>query len=484
MLHDLVERREAVRLQVTLRGPVTALAERAVLRTADGLVLFVRTADHAGVEAMTRLLMADGGRIEVLSDPSPAEVAQAVSLDALFIEAEDRARALMTPLASVGGLGGVLRADLEQVVSQRRKIPEAANQIMRMADGRKTVAQLIAAAPYDELLTARIIGKLFDTQVLVSAAPEAIDAGALVGLPPGWELPDRGWGETAELPGEDDLEVEGPDVTGDIATWLSTGGAPTPFMSDAAFAQAFVSPADEEAQAAPRSRNLLSKDPTTSASTRTADFDPETESTLETARPGRRPSFRLVAGVMVVVVAAIGSLLFMGGRGARNTGSTEERADAPPVMTPLAPEAPLSLEPEPDLVGPAPDALRRTISAVDAPADIREAEGLWKTGQFGDAEKVLRRLRAERPTDSTVFVLSGQVFVDTGRLQKANEMANRALELNRQSFRAWVLKGTVQQFAKQSRQALAAYRRALILGPNHEMSDEIRAVVAQLERDL
>ncbi|MCB9645489.1 MAG: tetratricopeptide repeat protein [Deltaproteobacteria bacterium] len=133
---------------------------------------------------------------------------------------------------------------------------------------------------------------------------------------------------------------------------------------------------------------------------------------------------------------------------------------------------------------PAPDGLRPTVAGPDAPEDVREAESLVEAERYHDAERLLRQLRATRPADPAVFILSGMVYVDTNRLGAAGHMADQALALDRRSFRAWVLKGSVLQFQRRDQQALEAYQRALVLGPSHPMSDEIRALVSQLERKV
>ncbi|MEM7675439.1 MAG: hypothetical protein AAF449_05490 [Myxococcota bacterium] len=473
----LVSRNDALRLQVMLRGPVTAMAERVVLRVAQGRVHLVRTADHFGVDALVRICLAEGGAIEVLRDPPPKRPDDATSFSEIFDKAETKARQIFAALEKTEGLGAVLRADLDQVMVQSRKMPDVANQVMRLADGRRTVAELLGASPYDEVMTARIVSKLYDVGVLTEdlSQPRASNASSeVVGAPPQWVMPRQGWGDTSELPGEDALEVEGPEVTGDVAQWLSAGDAPPPLMSDDAFAAAFFSGA--EGEEAPTDRGNV---PASAASSRPA---------IKAApRASVGPLQMRIAGGAVVAVVAIGSFLVFGGQKAESNSESAAmsaaRAAAALDDIPLAPEPDLNGPPEDDLRGPAPDALRRTIAPPDAPSDVREAESLWETGQYADAERLLRDLRRARRRDSTVFILSGQVFVDTGKLDLADAMANRALMLNRRSFRAWVLKGSVQQFKKNNRKALAAYRRALKLGPNHEMSDEIRSVVEQLENE-
>ncbi|MEO1338895.1 MAG: hypothetical protein AAFV29_24850, partial [Myxococcota bacterium] len=157
----LVSRNDPLRLQVTLHGPVTAMAERVVLRVARGCVHLVRTADHFGVDALVRVLLADSGTVEVLRDPPPKKLDDAPSFPSIFDKAETKARQIFAALESTDGLGAIMRADLDQIVAQSKKMPEVANKVMRLADGKRTVAELLAASPYDEVMTARILSKLY-----------------------------------------------------------------------------------------------------------------------------------------------------------------------------------------------------------------------------------------------------------------------------------------------------------------------------------
>lgn len=131
---------------------------------------------------------------------------------------------------------------------------------------------------------------------------------------------------------------------------------------------------------------------------------------------------------------------------------------------------------------PSPDGMRATVAAPDAPEMVRSAEALIESERYAEADRLLKRLRRTRPDDPAVLILSGMVYVDTNRLQAAGRMADEALALDRRSFRAWVLKGSVLQFQRRDLQAVDAYERALKLGPDHPMSGQLRAVVASLQR--
>ena len=54
--------------------------------------------------------------------------------------------------------------------------------------------------------------------------------------------------------------------------------------------------------------------------------------------------------------------------------------------------------------------------------------------------------------------------------------------IDSRTYRAWVLLGSVQQFRGRKSEAIAAYERAMKLGPNHPMASEIESVLLELRR--
>ena len=200
-------RGDPLRLQVTLRGASTVLADRVVLSVAEGRVHLARTVDRFGVDAVVRILLAEGGSVEPIPEVPPTVLADAPTFESMFAQAERQARQVLDPVEPLGGLGTVLKADLDNLVAMLRQIPDAANRIMRLADGRRNVAQLLVASPYDEGLTARIVGKLHRMGILLPTTPTGpasgsrdipvrAETGAAVGATE-WLMPNRGWGETS-----------------------------------------------------------------------------------------------------------------------------------------------------------------------------------------------------------------------------------------------------------------------------------------------
>lgn len=192
----------------------------------------------------------------------------------------------------------------------------------------------------------------------------------------------------------------------------------------------------------------------------------------------------LIIGIALLALLLFGVLLFGGGsdgpEGPPDTGLPAVAVPTATVATATVATATVA-EPVED-EAPSPDGMRPTVAAPDAPEAVRDAEALVQAERFDEAERALRRLRRTRPSDPAVFTLSGIVYVDTDRLADANRMADRALRLDRRSYRAWVLKGSVLQFQQKREAALRAYRRALKLGPEHPMTPQIRVIVRGLER--
>jgi tetratricopeptide (TPR) repeat protein len=121
------------------------------------------------------------------------------------------------------------------------------------------------------------------------------------------------------------------------------------------------------------------------------------------------------------------------------------------------------------------------IAGPDAPEDVKEAERLLNAQRYPDAAKLLSQLRSSRPNDPAVWVLSGQLHVDSkGRLDLASEAANRALAIDPKFYRAWVLKGSVLQFLGKQKPAADAYRKAIQLEPEHPMSAELKTILEHM----
>ena len=69
--------------------------------------------------------------------------------------------------------------------------------------------------------------------------------------------------------------------------------------------------------------------------------------------------------------------------------------------------------------------------------------------------------------------------------QEDSELATkytlRAIRINSKDYRAWVLKGVLEQTDENVVSAVDSYKKALNLEPDHPMSPELRVVLKGLE---
>lgn len=538
------------RVLLLLDGEVRGLCDEVRIRTAPGRLVQVRAGAREGARALGLAYLAVGGRVETAVDPRPGGAGAWTPLSEVAAEARVWADSIRDLLRPLGGLSAVLRAAADRLAALQ-EVPELARKVAALADGRRTVARILADAGVDELLAVRVLQRLqLEGAVEVLAPDDERDPLLPAPRPEGsqFSMPRQGWGDTSALPETDREEFEGQAVATDVRHWLHDQTAPPTLLSEEAFLGAYSQPeapaaSREPAPEAPTgppgpALEPALEDPTpvasapepSAASAPTPQEDPpppepalhavptpppsappagvvapEAASKVRQGVPysTRRPEPAadedddmlkeagvggsgpwLVLGALAIVVVAIFALLSGGDDlpPAKDAGVMVPPVPTATVATSSVSTATVSTATVSE--APAPDGLRPTVAAPDAPEAVRDAEALVASERYADAERALARLRRTRPDDPAVMILSGMVYVDTNRLRRANRMADRALALDRRSFRAWVLKGSVLQFQRKDKRALDAYQRALKLGPDHPMSDQLRAVVGALERRI
>ncbi len=444
-----------------LEGAAAGIAKTVVVVMLEGRLADAVAGPRRGLDALTVLALAEGGALvgEAIAPPpgDPARLPDAVGL---YRQAVANAAEVARRIAPLGGLGAKPVSDVDRLVAELSQIPDAANAVLRLVDGRSTTAAVLGRSPHDLTLTARILERLCASEVVIPPAtvlPEPIDESGEVVVP----SPD---------------EMEGDAVNADVRQWLEDEEPPAQLLSPDAFQTAFgVAPG-------PGTRAPLEAPARVRASV-----------PLTTKRPVKRDEdedFFRAAGVrktsmstwIVLALAGValgmaGSLFLGGGRPARRPDSgvavvMPRDASTSSVTTASTTEtASTAIE----LVDGRPP-----IAGPDAPEDVKHAERLLNAGRYSDARALLDQLRKTRANDATVWILSGQVEVDVGRLNEANGLADRALELDPKSYRAWVLKGSVLQFLGRFTPARSAYEQAIALDPNHPMTPEIQSVLEQM----
>jgi tetratricopeptide (TPR) repeat protein len=531
VLQELASSATPKRLSITVDGVAKDLLPRLSIRVGGGRLIEARAGSVEGQRALTRFFLAHSGIVEVEPDQSPAQpLDRYAPLQTALQEAEGNAQALSALLQTVGGLEGVLVADLDELMTQLAHLPDAASAVLRLADGMRNVAAMLRDSPYEEVLTARILQRLFLSGVLCfTAEQDAIAEAPEQKQPFGAGEASTGWDMSSGLPTED--EFEGAGVEQDIRHWLAHEQVPEALLSDVSFSQAFAL-ADSPGSALQRSvvRSAMPEKTLASATVTPAPIredkserpapPPPPPRNSESAPSWPKPAFEPRAGEVPsqpeeiadgfdddeeldddrgghrvalwvgLAVAAIAILIAVLARkpepqaDPREDQRAEEQArviEQPnPSITATSAVATASAT-KPAVLTLQATSVRPPIAGPDAPEDVKKAEALLDAGSYAAAAKLLEQLRATRAGDAAVWVLSGQLYVDSGgRLQPAKDAAEKAIQIEPKFYRAWVLKGSVAQFMGNRKLARESYEKALALEPDHPMSSELRAITGQL----
>ncbi len=119
--------------------------------------------------------------------------------------------------------------------------------------------------------------------------------------------------------------------------------------------------------------------------------------------------------------------------------------------------------------------------AVDVESRRHYAETLFHRGAIKDAITQLEEARKLSTEDATLAVRLGELHLMTGNVAAARAAAEQALDIDPKLAGAWALRGRTWQAAKESRQALADFQRALSYEPE---STDVVLQVAELYRQL
>ncbi len=474
VLERLFRERSPRRLVAKLEGPAAGISSTVIITTFEGRIIEARAGHHGAVDALTVLALADGGEIESSPEPPPTrEAARYPDGIGLYRQAASNAAEIASLLAPLGGLAASPISDLDLLVTQLEQIPDAANVVLRLIDNRSTTAELLARSPHDLRLTARILQRLAASSIVVppaTVAPEPIDE------PIASEAPLVPGQVVAPAPDE----MEGEAVNADVQHWLAEEEPPPPLLSPDAFRSAFEKQTPERMMTPkPGTRAPLPEPSPAIMPPRTLRREEEDEFFRE-AGVGKTSMLTWALLAVAGIVLGIGASFLLAGPDSNEPIDTGMiAAVVPDAMTSTTSTvATASIA-----AGLGPDG-RPPIAGPDAPEDVKRAERLLNQGRYQDARDLLEQLRKTRPTDETVWILSGQVECDVGRLMEADSLADRALELNPKSYRAWVLKGSVLQFRGRFTQAQSAYQKALALDPKHPMTPEIQSVLEQMEKTI
>ncbi|MEL6105713.1 MAG: tetratricopeptide repeat protein [Planctomycetota bacterium] len=106
------------------------------------------------------------------------------------------------------------------------------------------------------------------------------------------------------------------------------------------------------------------------------------------------------------------------------------------------------------------------VSDADDRAHRGLAEALWNREEYQQAILHMEKAVALSAGDPRLLGRLGQMYLQVGRIDEAEQQSRLALESERNSAEIWTLEGDCLRTREKSQQALAAYHRALAIQPD------------------
>ncbi len=150
------------------RIDVDASGLAGVVHMGDGIILEARLGTTSGEPALWRMLLPERASITV-EPGKPRATAGAVlgKPDALLARYDERVAVLHVYAEKVGGFDRVWALRFDALAALLEELPDAINPILRLLDGKRSVRQVVAESPLDDMLALRILGRLLALGVLV-----------------------------------------------------------------------------------------------------------------------------------------------------------------------------------------------------------------------------------------------------------------------------------------------------------------------------
>ena len=143
------------------------------IRVSKGELVSGKYQDSEGDEAVVQLIALVRGRYEIKFDASEPELDEVQDkLSTLVVEAQKRRASLESLYKSIGGPQRVVALDVDKLSESLAEIPDEVNPLINAFDGQLSVAEVVASAPFDELMSLRVIERLLGIDVLIDAVPE------------------------------------------------------------------------------------------------------------------------------------------------------------------------------------------------------------------------------------------------------------------------------------------------------------------------
>jgi Domain of unknown function (DUF4388)/Tetratricopeptide repeat len=182
-LPDLVQTLELGRRTGTLHVRAHGGRE-ALVWIRDGRIVDCELGAVRGDAAFYRLLRWDQGEFSVDFEPVQREARIAGTNQQLILEGTRRADELARVLGQLSSREAVLQIDYRQLSDRLAEIPDDVNGVLKLVDGRRTVAEILEEGSGDELAAAVILARLCVEELVRPAAPGPARALAAPAEPP------------------------------------------------------------------------------------------------------------------------------------------------------------------------------------------------------------------------------------------------------------------------------------------------------------
>ncbi|MBL9037173.1 MAG: tetratricopeptide repeat protein [Archangium sp.] len=529
-----------VRALLTIRRSATVrLAQgHATLELRDGAVVAARCGAVTGLDAVVRALVLGNGEytVEATHTPVPAE---------FRCELREFVHVVLARLhdwSLVAHHGGSLDArfglDFARLAAELTSMPDEVNRVVRLFDGRRTVRDVLAEAPFSETLALEVCSrlqalgvvvpmpdgdqvlprsapKLFEPrpteayermEQLFEAQPALIDAvlpkaksktaGDWVELAAAnmssTEADDGGW-TTKPLAGLD-AELSKQLDAFNVQTVVEPRATPEAHRPTASYArgQSTAQPSESIEQAIVlRDVVIRLENPVAVGADRQARID----------TPDVTPVVRMPPdAVGTPEVNALEAAFF---------GPTAAELEAPVVPLPLSsnrstvvfvavvvgvlavaigvewlspkPPQPVPVVDVTPIATPTPELAIEAVpeTVIDVTGPLADAKKLYDAGRFAEAVSVLEQVVADAPKSVPAWLLLGLAQYDANHPAAARTSVDRVLALDPSNARVQVLIATLAFDAGDTAAAKAALEKYLTLEPNGPSADEARALLAR-----
>jgi len=160
-------------------GFVEGDREEGVIFFRDGRPVDAQLGRLRGVEAIYRLLLWEDGVFEAQFGPVEREDSVGATTQEILLEGLQRVDAWSQNLQFLPSLRSRLRVDLEILGRRRAPPPRDVQDLIARFDGRRTLFEVIASSPLDEIQTLRVIALLNEDGALLPADESTGDVEAL-----------------------------------------------------------------------------------------------------------------------------------------------------------------------------------------------------------------------------------------------------------------------------------------------------------------